>query len=251
MDSTTQLIALLVILVVFVLNFIVRRRRVPMRPIAAYSILPTLANESIEAARPLHLSLGSATIGDNTTLFALAGADFLYYAVREATLSDAPPIITVTNSTAISLGLDILRRAYRRAGMLERYRPTQVRWYPQGGRSLAFAGGIMAMQSMGEDGISANILAGRFGTELALILWSSQARGRPSVATSDQIEGQAVAMAMADYPLLGDELFAAPGYLDDSLALNGRNVTIDLTRFLLALAIVALMIYTLVTGANA
>lgn len=249
MDSTTvQFIALIAILTVFGLNVALsrRRQRITQRPIAAYAVLPTLVSESIEANRPLHLSLGSASIGKADTLLALAGADFLYYAARLTTIGDVSPIITVSDTASLPLAIDTLRRAYQSSGYMERFRAGNARWYPDGERSLAFAGILTAIQNHAEDDISANILAGRFGVEMALIITASQRRQKQVIAATDQIAGQAVAYALADYPLLGDEIFAASGYLDDSVSFANRNLVIDVGRFMLVLIIIIIMVFSIV-----
>lgn len=249
--STTQLIALIVIIFVFAANYITnlgtRRRNVQLRPIAAFSALPTLASESIEANRPLHLSLGSATVGGESTLVALAGRDYLYYAVQQAALSDSSPIITASDTAALPLAMDTLRRGYAAAGLPERYNPIHVRWYPSGVRSLAFAGGLMAMQGADEDDVSANLLAGSFGIELALILLASQRRGKLVAAGTDRLDGIAVAYALADYPILGEELFAGAAYLSGRRSLIARNLTIDALRSVLVVVVLLLILVSIAT----
>ncbi len=258
--STTQLIALTVVVFVFAANYITglatRRRDLHQRPIEAYSALPALVSESVEASRPLHLSLGSATIGGESTLVALAGKDYLYYAVQQAAISDASPIITVSDAAAIPLAMDTLRRGYTSAQMIERYRPINVRWFPAGERSLAFAGGVMAMQGTDEDDVAANLLAGSFGVELALIMLAAQRRGKLVAAGSDRLDGIAITYALADYPILGEELFAAAGYLGDARSAEGRsarvrNYTVDALRGVVVVAILLLLLVSIVTELTA
>lgn len=246
--STIQLIALLILLVVLLANAVVRRReKPPMRPIGAYETA-TMTAGSIEAGRPLHFSLGSATVGDERTLLALVGAEFLYYLTREVAVGDRAPIITVSEGAAVPLAMDTLRRAYTDEKRPAQFKAFNARWYPQGTRSLAFAAALTAMQ--GDDRIGGNMLAGRYGVELALVLDASNRHNLPSVAVSDQLEGQAIAFAMATEPLIGEEIFAAAGYLSDDLKWSKRNLVIDLSRWLLAVAIVALLIFNIVTGGS-
>ncbi|MCU0514647.1 MAG: hypothetical protein MUE40_19005 [Anaerolineae bacterium] len=242
MEGLVQVVALLVILAVFMLNSIVnaltRRRDLVQRRLPALERLPDLTAVSIEASRPLHFSAGSAAPGTESTLLALAGAEITYYVARQVTLSDAPPLLTVTESVALPLATDTLRLAYASRGRLERFKPVNVRWYPAGERALAFAGGLSALQS--EEKPAANLLTGSFGTELALILDSAQRQGSTTLSVSDRLEGQAVAWAMADQPLIGEEVFAAAGYLSEQPRLARRNAVLDAGRWLLVAALLSL-----------
>lgn len=250
MDSTTQIFAILIILLIFAVNAIVRRRRLPaLRPIAAYEAMPELVDASIETNRPLHASLGSAAPGGDTTLYAMAGADIIYYVSQRASAGEAAPIVTVSDTAALPLATDTLRRAYRSRDRLDAYRPINVRWYPSGPRSLAFAAGLMALQF--EEDVSSDLLVGSFGIEMALIADAAYRRQRPTIAVSDQLEGQAIAWALADYPLIGEEIFAAPAYLDPQPATVNRALSLDVLRFVLVLTLIVLAAVTLLTRLGA
>lgn len=241
MDGTTQIITVLILLLTMVVSVIVtqfvRRRRnlYALRVIPAYTALPLVVGEAIEANRPIHVSFGSAGIGGSTTPLTLASAELLYQTAERAAIGGVAPILTVSDPTAIPLGQDTLRRAYESRSLLQSYRRGSVRWYPAGPRSLAFAAALTA--TLSDDRVSANILVGSFGTELALVVEASLRRDRTVIASSDQLEGQAVAFAMADYPLIGEEIFTAGAYLGESASQTAGVVTQDVLRWLLIGAI--------------
>lgn len=254
MDTTLQFISIFVILLTFIISvnvmqFVLRRRQAfPLRTIAAFDRIPKIVSESIEASRPIHMSLGTSGIGGDSTLVSLAGAELFYQIIKQTAIGDKTPIITVARTEAIPLGVDTLRRAYQKTGYLERYQPLNVRWYPSSRRVLAFAAAISAMQN--EDDISSNVLAGNFGSELALVIDSAHRRDRPVFAVSDNLTGQAVAFAMADDVLIGEELFVASGYLSDDAGYVSVGLTIDILRWLVVIAIVAAFIYSVFTQAG-
>lgn len=129
---------------------------------------------------------------------------------------------------------------------MRHYRPINVRWYPNGENSLALAGGVMAMQA--EDDVSSHMLIGSFGAEMALMLGASERHNRPSLAVSDDLSGQAVAYALADDVLIGEEIFASDSYLGDKPHVRDRLTAIDVMRWFVVLAIVALAIFTFITN---
>lgn len=254
MDTTVQFISIFVILLTFIIfvnvaQFVLRRRQAfPLRPIDAFNRIPKIVSESIEASRPIHMSLGTSDVGGDGTLVSLASAELFYQIIKQTAIGDKTPIITVARTEAIPLGIDTLRRAYQKTGYLERYQPINVRWYPSSRRVLAFAAAISAMQN--EDDVASNVLAGTFGSELALIIDSAHRRDRPVFAVSNDLTGQAVAYAMADDVLIGEEVFVASGYLSNDAGYVSVGLTMDILRWIVVIAIVGTFIYSIVTQAG-
>jgi hypothetical protein len=221
---------------VIVTQFIRRRRSLyTLRPIQAYSDLPLMVGEAIESNRPVHVSLGGAGLGGDDTLLALASAELFYQTAERAAVGGVNPILTISDSSAIPLGQDTLRRAFTARGLLNRYQRGSVRWYPAGPRSLAFAAALTA--TLADDDVGANVLVGRFGPELALVTEAAARRQQPVIAASSQLEGQAIAYVMSDTPLIGEEIFQGGAYLGESAAQTAGVVTQDVLRWLLILAI--------------
>jgi len=244
-----------IILLALLVNAVVRvTERRPMRHIPALDRIPRLLGASIESSRPLHVSLGSATVGDETTLLALLGSEFIYEITRDVAVGDAAPIFTVSEGAVLPLAVDTLRRAYEhenRSAAFNSFLPLSVlpmsnRWYPAGRRSLAFAAALMTMQA--DDQLSGNVLVGRYGLELGLILDAAHRRDVPTIATSDQLDGQAIAYALADEALIGEEVFAVASYANDDPNLQRRTFAIDLMRGLVVMTIIVLVLYNLTAG---
>ncbi len=253
--SNTTFLTICIIIIALFANILIRlTERKPMRPIAAIDSLATMAGASIEANRPVHVSLGSTTIGDDTTMLALPGSEFIYYMAREVAIGDAPPLFTVAEGAAIPLAADTLRRAYEQENRINAYNginffsknPISTRWYPAGRRSLAFAAALMTMQV--DDKLSGNVLMGRYGIELSLVLDAAYRRGVTSVAGSDHLDAQAVAYAMADGALIGEEVLTASAYPADDYRTQKRNFAIDLMRGLVVVAIIGLTVYNFFGG---
>jgi hypothetical protein len=90
---------------------------------------------------------------------------------------------------------------------------------------------------LGDERVSGSVLVGSFGAELALMLEAAARRRQSSIAGSVDLDGQAVAFAMADQALIGEELFVAGAYLGGSATQRGSIVTLDVLRWLLILGI--------------
>jgi hypothetical protein len=88
-------------------------------------------------------------------------------------------------------------------------------------------------------------MTGSYGPELALILTASKRQQAPSIAVSNQLSGQAVAVAMADYPLIGEEIFVSTPYLDKEGRRAAEAVVMDALRWLLILAMLGGLVATI------
>lgn len=253
MDTTTQILSILTITLTLALILVAavtvrqtKRRRRPLpalRPIAAYRAIPDYVGRSIETSQPLHLGLGSSGIGNETTLLTLASAELFYQVAQRAAISEVSPIVTLTDPSAVPVAQDTLRRAYRLRNRIRDFRATNARWYPAGSRSLAYAAALTAL--MGTDRISANVLTGSFGAEIALIAGAGVRRGAPVIAASDQLEGQAIGYAFSEYPLIGEEIFSAGAYLGEDTGHVAQLITLDSLRWVLILALIALLVLRL------
>ena len=203
--------------------------------VPGFERLPGWVGQAIEAGRPLHLSFGSAGIDKDNAAVAAAEAELFYHIIKAAGSGDVAPVISTSSSATIPLCQDTIRRAWdgndRRA---------RAQWYPQGPRSMAFAAGLTA--TMQVDNPSAHILAGSFGPELALILDSAQRQGQGSFAVSDQLEGQAIAYAMADEVLIGEQLFSAAAYLSNESTARADASVQDVWRGLLIMLMAILVL---------
>lgn len=253
MDSTTQFVSIVIILLALVTNLILtqsikrRRQALALRPIPAYETVPLMVGEAIEADRPVHVSFGHTGLGGTNTVLTLAAAEMFYQVTQRAAIGATPPIMTMSDPSAIPLAQTILHRAYHSRERIERFRASSVRWYPSPSQSLAFAAALTA--TMGDDRVSGNVLTGSFGSELALILDAANRRGQPSIAMSDRLQGQAVAWALSDTPLIGEELFMAGGYLGEQASLSAAVVAQDRLRWLFILFLIVVTANALSDGA--
>lgn len=245
MDSTTQLLTVLIVLTAGALNLILtqfarrnaaRGRVFPVRALPSMDAVPGLIGQSIESGRPVHVSMGSAGVGGLETPAALASAALFYRVAERTATGSVAPLLTMSDATSLPLGYGTLRRAYAARGRIDRYELRAVRWFPEGTRSLAFAAGLTIMA--GNERVSGSLLTGSYGSELALILFSAQRRRHLTIAGSNQLSGMAVAYAMADHALLGEEIYAAPAYLSASTPAGDAGqraslLTTDTLRWLL------------------
>ncbi len=205
-----------------------------LRRIRAFTHFRRQVDLAVEAGKRLHISLGRGNINDLQGGAALTGLMILDRCARAASNSDRPPVTTSGDGVVNILSQDTLQNTYRSLANAERYDPTSARL--TGLVPLAYAAG--AIPSITDEQVSTNILAGHFGTEVALLTEAGERSHSLTVAGSDSIPAQAVLYATADEPLLGEELYAAGAYLDGGQVYHASLRMQDIIRWVLVAAII-------------
>jgi hypothetical protein len=210
------------------------REKLNLRSIQAFSHFRREVDLAVEAGKRLHISLGRGNINDLQGGAAFIGLTILDRCARAASNSDRPPVTTSGDGVVTILSQDTLQSTYRSLATEQRYDPTNARL--TGLTPLAYAAG--AMPAIHDEHVSANILAGHFGTEVALLTEAGERSRSLTVAGSDSIPAQAVLYATTDEALLGEELYAAGAYLGAGTAHTASLRMQDILRWVLVVAIV-------------
>lgn len=236
--SIINLLGFVFVLVFFGLMIILaaagrRRPERYLRDIPAFARLGRAIGLAVEAGQRLHLSLGRGGIDGLQAGSAFVGLSMLQRISRAASISDRPPIATSGEGTLGILSQDTLRSVARSIGSEAQYDSTtgQV----TGLTPFSYAAGTMSV--IFDQNVSASVLAGHFGSEVALITDASERCGSLTLAGTDSIPGQAVMVATAQEPLIGEELYAAGAYINAGQMHIASLRAQDILRWVLILAI--------------
>jgi hypothetical protein len=217
-------------------SFLVRGGfRPTIRPLPAYDRLSDHVGQAIESGGRLHVSLGPGSIIGTRTVTTIAGLSILDEAAGQSTIGDHPPVVTTGDATTLPAAADGVRRAYRRTGQLEHYTTQSARLVALDATSLA--GGATSI--IHDDHVKTNILVGSFGPEVTLMAEAGKRLDIPQTIGSDRLEGIAAAFALADDPLIGEELYVSRAYLTDDASATGALAAQDILRW----GIIALIIF--------
>ncbi len=234
----------LILTAVFVLStvgsLVVRRRRrvFPLRRIRGYQAIPLMIDQSIESNQRVHISLGSAAVGQPTTLVALAALTLIYELAKRQAFTESLPIVTVSDPITLASAQDALRRAYLDRNNVGTYQAYAVHWFPQGDRSIAFGAAMSTLPNSYH--IAGDVLVGEFGAELAFVGETKTRRNSFMIGHSTRLVGQAIAYAQADVHLIGEEIFVGDAYLDrDNPQAIGRVIALDVLRWIIIAVIIA------------
>jgi hypothetical protein len=245
MDNSelTWIVLAIALVATLIGRIMVRRRALTVRPIPAYIVLPETAADAVESDNRVHFSMGSSGVGSAGTVSALVSAEVIYRMSERLAINPRMPLVTLSDPLTLPLAQDTLRRAYESRGRLASFRSAAAAWFPQGGRSLAFAAGASSLAADAD--VYSSILLGRYGFEMALLGESALRHDQTLIAHSDLVEGQAIAFAQADHVLIGEELYVAPAYMGDGLLAQGGVIALDFLRWLVIAGIVVAALQSL------
>lgn len=211
-----------------------RPRRAPLRSIRGMLRLRRALGLAVEDGTRLHLSLGKASILSPNSASAFVALSALERIGMQSSLSDSPPVATSGDGTLALLSHDALQAAYRQANAIDQFDASQARL--AGITPFSYAAGTLPV--IHDEDVSANLLIGNFGPEVALMAHAAEQENAVVVAASDSIAAQAVLYAAAEEPLLGEEVFTIPAYLS-SRPIHYASVRVqDLLRWLVIIVLV-------------
>ena len=204
-------LAILAVSATLLLAITAWRRKAPARlhEIRALTQLYRMLGLSVEDGTRLHISLGSGSLLDARGGSALAGLAMLRHLAERTSVSDKPSVASSGTSVLGLLSQDTLQAGYKAAGVEELYAPTTGR--VAGLSPFGYAAGAMNISR--DENVSANIMIGNFGAEVALITDASERGNVTTVGASDNLAGQAVLFANTQEALIGEELFSTAAYL--------------------------------------
>ena len=196
------------LLFVFTLPLFNKRRL--FRTMPAFEALRRAIGLAVENGTRIHVTLGKGSLTQNTGAAGLAGLATLDRIAQISSISDRPPIATSGNGVLAILSQDTLRGAYRTTNNLEMYDPDRGRL--AGPTPLSYVAGTLPIAD--SEIVSTHILAGNFGPEIALLVEAAEMESAFTLGASDSLPAQAALFASTKEPLIGEELFAIPAYLN-------------------------------------
>ena len=249
---TGDLLAVLLVAGVALLLLLLFTRRRPAgegsepRPLPAFALLQRQIGQAVENGSQIHVGLGRASLVDRRSSATIAGLQVLDSLAEESCANDTPPIITVGEGTILPAAQDKLYHAYARAERLRDFVPETVRFVADAGRPLVYAAG--AADAVDNENVSANVLVGHFGAELALLTEAGARRQTEQSIGSDDPLALAIGAATTEHLLVGEEFLAAGAYLERRPNQLAALQVQDVLRLVLALTVVGAAAYQLLLG---
>lgn len=217
-------------LIIFFSLPLTNKKRTVFRPIPAFQRLRRGIGLAVEQGTRLHISLGKGDLLSSNNTSALVGLTTLERIARLSTASDRPTIATSGSGSLAILSQDSLRAAYRIANAAEQYDPDRGRL--AGPTPFSYITGMLPVVR-GEH-VSTHLLIGNFGPEIGIVTDAADQASAFTLASSDSLPAQAVLYATTQEPLIGEELYAIPAYLQAGTIYSASVRAQDFLRWGLA-----------------
>ncbi len=211
------------------------KRKTPpvFREIGAFTRLRRAAGLAVEDGTRLHVSLGRGGLLTPRGAAAFAGLSLLRQLGEKSSVSDRPPIVTSGDPVVGLLSQETLETAYEAAGAADLFQKTNAR--VSGLTPFSYAVGVMPV--VRTEQVSANILIGDVGPEVALLTDAVERENASLVAGASEPSAQAILFASASDPLVGEEVFAATAYVGDEPSHRASLQVQDILRWTVILAL--------------
>ncbi len=247
----TNLVPLVLIVLVAVSILLGSRRLAQregpaLRPLAGYTALKGQVGRAIESASQLHISLGRASLTGGASTTSVAALAVLDRLAEEGCANDTPPITTVGDGTLLPLAENNLRHAAEYANSSTGIPPGTARFIASRNDAFAYAGGVASV--IQQEKILGSIMVGHFGQELAIVAEVAARNQVQQIIGSDDPLALAAAVPVTDNLMIGEEMLAAPAYMQGKPAQLASLQLQDILRILISLTILGLAIYRFAGG---
>ena len=243
-------IALVLIVFRLIHHIFMRRlesgRGVSLRPLAGYDELRGEIGKAIESGRQVHITLGQANLAGTASQSSVAALDVLDYLAADGCTNDSPPLVTAGEGTLMVAAQSKMYEAFEAANRPQDYSTRYTQFVAHDTNPYAYAAGVSA--TMGQEKVVGNVLLGHLGPELAIMAATGERQNIDQIIGSDDPTAMAVATAVTDKALIGEELFAAGAYLAGRADQVASIRIQDVLRWVTMTAIFIWAILSLVLG---
>lgn len=239
MTGFESIIGLLLVFVTTILVvFLAIRQKKSLKPptfrrIAAISRFKRAVSLSVEDGTQIHVSLGNASLTQPASSSAFISLLTLRRMSELSSSSDEPPIATSGDGALALLSQDALHQVARETNSLDLYNKDQGQL--AGITPLSNISGALRIIEKPE--VKTNVFIGNFGSEAGFLSIASENKKALTLAASDSLPAQAVFFATTEKPLIGEELFAVPAYLQANPMHIASLKVQDILRGLVVLAL--------------
>lgn len=178
----------------------------PVRKIPAFDAIEEAVARSVEMGRPVHMTFGFGSISSSMAPQYVAGLGVLSHVARLCGKYGAKLIATLGVPEAIATTEEIVREGYYSAGRPELFDPTyNVRYFTD--QQFAYASAVQA--TLIRENVGANIVVGPFYAESLIFMEAGNMINAFQIAGTARETQVPFFVLVADYSLIGEEIFAA------------------------------------------
>ncbi|MBI9049443.1 MAG: hypothetical protein JEZ00_08485 [Anaerolineaceae bacterium] len=222
------LLGAILLLIIFSFPNLIKHRRT-VRPITAMTKMKKALATAVEAGKRIHISMGNAPLTEKNSAASYVALNTMKKSVRMATLGDRPLIATSGDGPLSLLTRNGLESAYRERNASDLYEISQGRL--TGLTRFSYLAGTISVIS--NEKVYANLLLGDLGPETLLMSQAVRRSNGQLLPASSSIPAQAVFYAESEDTLIGEDVFAVAGYLQEDRNQHAGLWVQDILRWVL------------------
>jgi hypothetical protein len=243
--ARTNVLLGIVVTGLLVAFFIYRGRRgksLFLRPIAGLLAVDEAIGRATEMGKPILYSSGR---GGMQRPASIASMNILGSVAEKVATYGTPLIFPNNDPVVTAVAQEVVREGYTRAGHPDAYNPESVYFVTDSQFGYAAAvDGIMVREKP-----ATNLFFGTFEAESLILAETGNSIGAIQIAGTDSSIQMAFFMVACDYVLIGEELFAASGYLSGDPQVIGSLKGSDISKIIIVALLVIGIVLALLSQA--
>jgi hypothetical protein len=226
--KTNIMIAVLIFsgLVIYFINAARKGKELYVRPIAGINAVDESIGRATEMGRPILFVLGTGTAADLATI---AGYTILARVAKMTAEYQTKVLVPVNEPVMLAVAQETVRNAYMEAGRPDMYDEKNIFYVTA--MQFPFVAAVCGI--MLREQTATNFYMGIFHAESLILAETGAIAGAIQISGTDQIAQLPFFVAATDYTLIGEELYAASGYLSKEALLLGPIKAQDYAKAIL------------------
>lgn len=202
-----------------------------MRPLAGLEAVDEAIGRATEMGKPILYSAGRGKMERPATI---ASMNILGSVAEKVAEYNTPLIFPNNDPVTMAVAQEVTYEGYSRAGHPDNYNPDNIFFVTdsQFGYAAAVDGIILRQEP------ATNLFFGTFEAESLILAETGNTIGAIQIAGTDSTIQMSFFVVTCDYVLLGEELFAASGYLSQDPQVLGSLKGSDYTKIIIVLVMI-------------
>jgi len=212
------------------------RARFKMREISGLRAVEDAIGRATEMARPVLFTPGWG--GDIQRPTTIASMNILSHVAEKIAQYDSQFVYPTHDPVIMTVAQEVVRESYARAGFADRFVESNIRYVSSS--QFGYAAAVEGMISRLEP--ASIFLLGTFEAESLILAETGNTVGAIQIAGTDSTIQLAFFIVACDYTLIGEELFAASGYLSKDRSILASVRAQDILKVIIIVYLVTAVI---------
>jgi hypothetical protein len=220
------------VLIFFIVTYLARKGKFKIRKVAGLNAVDEAIGRATEMGKPVLFTPGWG--GDIQRPTTIAALNILSLVANKTATYNCELIFPTHDPVIMSAAEETVQNAYTNAGHPDLYNPDNIYYTTssQFGYAAAVDGAITRIKP------ATVMLLGTFEAEALILAETGNSIGAMQIAGSDSTIQLAFFLVACDYTLIGEELFAASGYLSQDQQVISSIKVQDYLKLIIAVILV-------------